>query len=97
MAHVALDRLLGEVQTVADLAVDEAFGDELEDFDLARGREVLRLRAAGPGRELDQVYNRVPASCDRLEAARVLAVTGQDLLTLSCVHVGYIGRVRSAL
>ena len=34
---------------------------------------------------------------DMLEAARVLAITGQDLLTLSCVHVVAIGALRGLL
>ena len=52
---MALDRLLGEEEPVADLAIHETFRDELEDFDLARRRHVLALGRCRPGRELDQV------------------------------------------
>ena len=49
VADVALDRLLGEVEAVADLAVHESFRDELEDLDLARSRKVLGSGPAGRG------------------------------------------------
>jgi hypothetical protein len=88
---MALDRLLREVQAVANLAVHETFGHELQNFDLTRRREMLRFGAGLPGRELRQVRSRVTASCDRLETTGVLAIPGQDLLALSCVHVVAIG------
>jgi len=90
---VALDRFLGQEQTVADLAVREALRDELEDFDLPRGREVLRLLPSGTAGKLDHVRRRIAARRDRLEAAGVLAIPGQDFLTLSCVHEVAIGRI----
>ena len=97
MADVALDGLLREVETIADLTVRESFGDELQNLDLARGREMLRLRPGRAGGKVRRVGGRVTASRDRLEAARVLAITGQDLLTLSCVHVVAIGALRGLL
>ena len=91
VADVALDRLLREVETVADLAVRKPFRDELKDLDLARGRKVLGLGARRARGEIDQVDDRGAARGYRLEAARVLAIPGQDLLALSCVHVAAIG------
>jgi hypothetical protein len=93
VSDVALDRFLREEQTVADLAVCEALRDELKDFDLASGREVLRLLPSGAGGKLDHVRRRIAARRDRLEAAGVLAIPGQDFLTLSCVHEVAIGRL----
>jgi hypothetical protein len=97
MADMALDRLLRQVEAVADLAVDEALRHELEDFDLARRRQVLAFGRGGARRELDQARHRIPASCDRLETTGVLAIPGQNFFTLSCVHVSGIGAVKRAL
>ena len=44
--HVRLDRLLGEEEPLADLAVHETFGDELEHLDLARRRLLLEPRGS---------------------------------------------------
>ena len=43
MAHVRLDRLLGEEQPLADLPVDETVGDELENLQLTGRRLLLEL------------------------------------------------------
>ena len=43
MANMRLDRLLGEEQALADLAVHEAVGDQLEHLDLTRRRLLLEL------------------------------------------------------
>ena len=43
MAHVRLDRLLGEEEVLADLSVHEAVGDELEHLDLTRRGLLLEL------------------------------------------------------
>ena len=43
MPDVTLDRLFGEKQQLADVAVDEALRDQLQDFDLADGRLLLQL------------------------------------------------------
>jgi hypothetical protein len=91
MADVALDRLLRQVEAISDLAIDESLRDELKNLDLAGSRRVLPFRHRGPGGELDQLRDRRPASRDRLESARVLAVAGQDLFTLRCVHMPDIG------
>ena len=43
VAYVRLDRLLREEEADADLAVDEAVGDQLQHLDLTRGRLLLEL------------------------------------------------------
>ncbi len=97
MADVALDRLLRQVETIANLAVDEALRDELEDFDLARRRQVLAFWGGRTRRELDQTRHRITSSRDRLDTTGVLAIPGQNFFTLSCVHVGGIDARRRAL
>ena len=47
MADMALDRLLRQVEAVADLPVDETLRDELENLDLARRRQMLDFRRSG--------------------------------------------------
>ena len=47
VADVGLDRLLGQVEALADLAVDETVGDELEDLDLPSGRLLLEFAQNG--------------------------------------------------
>ena len=91
MADMALDRLLREEEPFADLAIHETLRDELKNLDLAGGRRVLWFRHRRTRGEVDQLRDRRPASRDRLETARVLAIAGQDLLTLRCVHVPDIG------
>jgi len=88
---VTLDGLLRQEETIADLAVRKALRDELEDLDLTRRGKMLRLRPGGAGGKLDRVRRGVAARRDRLEAAGVLAIPGQDFFTLSCVHVAAIG------
>jgi hypothetical protein len=80
-----LDRLLREEKTVSDLAVHEAVGDELKHFDLAGRRLLLELLERT--RERDHIGTAIAASlCNRVEAAAVVHVSGQDLLTLGSVH-----------
>jgi len=95
--HVALDRLLRKEQAVADLAIHKTFGDELQDLDLAGGRKMLRFGPGRAGRELDQLGDGIAARRDCLEAAGVLAITGQNFLTLSCVHASGIGVAKGLL
>ncbi len=91
MANMALHRLLGEEQPVADLAVHESLGDELKHLDLTRRGRMFRLWCDAR-RELDELRNRRPSGRYRLKSTGMRPVTGQDLLTLCCVHVGFIGR-----
>lgn len=90
MADVRLHRLLGEKQTVTDLAIHEAVRDQLKDFDLPIGRLLLEL-AQRPG-ERDHFARSVAAPCsDLVEATGVPDVPAQDLFTLCCVHGPCIG------
>ena len=85
-------RLFGQEKALTDLAVDETVRDELEHLDLAGGRILADL-----ARDLRRERNdgSVPASAatrrGRLESAAVVAITVQDLLTLSGVHALGIG------
>jgi hypothetical protein len=96
MADVGLHGLLGEIEPLADLPVDESVGDELEHLELAPRRLLLEfLERAGEGNHLGAV---VPALLrNRLEAARMVAVTVQDLVALGSVHDWAIGRTASPL
>jgi hypothetical protein len=85
VAHVGLNRLLGEEEPVPDLAVHEAVGDQLEDLDLTRRRLLLQLlKRAGERNDLGPA--RAAAFRHRVEAATVVHVSGQDLLALGSVH-----------
>jgi hypothetical protein len=92
MADVRLDRLFGQEESLTDLAVHETVGDELEHFDLTR-RRILSDLAARRWRERNDraTTARAAPSRGRLESAAVIAVTVQDLPTLSSVHVSDIG------
>ena len=95
---MGLDRLFGEEQALSDLTVDEPVGDELENLDLTSGRVLTEL-ASRRGRERDDcaVAAGAPARGSRLEAATVVAVAIQDLLTLGGVHGSRIGGPRVPL
>jgi hypothetical protein len=85
VTDVRLDRLLAEEQPLTDLAVHEAVRDQLQHFDLAGGRLLLELlERRGEGNDLGTAVR--PAGRDGLEAPRMVHITAQDLLTLSCVH-----------
>ena len=85
MPDVRLDRLLGEEQPDADLAVHEAVGDQLEDLDLTRSRLLLELLQGAAERN---DLGALPAAALRLcvETATVVHVSGQDLFALCSVH-----------
>lgn len=77
---------------MADLAIDEAVRDELEDFDLARRRLLLELPEGALERDDLGLALAVRPPCGHLvEAARVADVTAQDLLPLGGVHGALIG------
>ena len=82
---MGLDGLLGEEKPHADLAVDEAVGDQLEHLDLTRRRLLLQLlERAG---ERDDLAAFVTAALrNRVEAAAVVHVSRQDLFALCSVH-----------
>lgn len=97
MADVALDCLFGQVEPVANLAVDQPFGDELENLDLSRGRCVLRLGRGGSDREVEQVGGWRAARRDSLEALSVLAVAHKNFVSLCGVHEAGIGVASTVL
>ena len=76
---------------MADLAVNEALRDQLEDFDLPGCRLLLELLERGcEGNDLAGAARRPPLG-DGFEAPRVVHVPGQDLFTLGSVHEPGIG------
>ena len=81
---------------MADLPIDESVGDELKHLELAGGWFLFQLlEGAGKGNHLCSV---VPALlCNRLETARMVAVTVEDLVALSSVHDWAIGGAANAL
>src|SRR4051794_17808153 len=86
VADVRLDRLLGQEQPLADLAVHEAVGDELEHLDLPHRRLLLQLPKRALERD-DLCGCAVPSpGRDRVEAARMAGVAVEDLFALCCVH-----------
>jgi hypothetical protein len=92
MAHVRLHRLLGEEQSLADLAIDETVCHELQHLDLAGGRILTDLAGRGRREWNDcAAAGRAATRSSRLEAAAVVAVSVQDLPALSGVHDFPIG------
>lgn len=95
---VGLDGFLGEEQPFTDLPVDEPVRDELEDLDLPRSGVGADLTRGGRTEGNDRsVSPRAPTRGSRLEAAAVIAIPVQDLLTLRGVHVCGIGAVSATL
>jgi hypothetical protein len=93
VANVGLDRLLREEEALADLAVDETVGDELEHLDLAHGRLLLELARRRLERDhLGALVAPVPARGYLVEATRVVQVPAKDVLALGRIHA----QVRSA-
>jgi len=70
---------------MADLTVDETFGDQLKDFDLASGRLLLELpERSGERNDLGIALS--PLGRHLVETLRVAYVSGQDLFALCSVH-----------
>ena len=88
---MGLDRLFREEQPHADLAIDETVGDQLENLDLACGRLLLQLLERARERNNLTATVRAASLGDRIEAATVVHVSGQDLFALGCVHGRRIG------
>jgi len=98
MADVRLHGLFREEEPLADLAIDEAVRDQLEDFDLA-SCWILSDFAGRRRREGDDCPTaaRAAPSRSRFEASAVVPVTVQDLPSLSGVHEFRIGVVHVPL
>ena len=92
MPDVGLDRLFREVEALADLAVDEAVRYELKHLDLAGSRILAELPGRRGGERDDRTVptGAAPGS-GRLEAAAVVTVAVENLLSLGGVHVSRIG------
>jgi hypothetical protein len=85
VAHVRLDRLLREEEAVADLAVHQALGDQLEHLDLTRRGLLLELaKRRREGNDLRVAVR--PLGGHLVETTRVAHITGQDFLALGSVH-----------
>jgi hypothetical protein len=85
VSHVALHRLFREEEAVADLTVDEAFRNELEDFDLPGGRLLLELPEGSGERDYLGVAL-APSGGHCVKPTRVIDITGQDLFALCSIH-----------
>jgi hypothetical protein len=92
MPDVGLDGLLRQEEPLPDLAVDESVRDELKNLDLA-GSRILADLPVRRGRERDDrtAPARAAPSGGRLEAAAVVSISVEDLLTLGRVHESGIG------
>lgn len=80
---------------MSDLPVDEAIGDQLEHFELSGCRLLLELLERTG--ERNHLGARAPLRRNRLEAARMVAIAVQDLITLCSVHDPAIGRIAKPL
>jgi hypothetical protein len=93
---MGLDGLFAQEEPLADLAVDQALGDQLQNLDLA-GRRLL-LELAHRRRERDDLSARGPttgSSC--IEPTRVVDVPAQDSFPLGSVHEQVIVAPRGPL
>ena len=70
---------------MADLAVDQALRDQLENFDLTRRRLLLEL-PEGSGERNHLGVALASLRSHLVEATRVVHVPGQDLFALCSVH-----------
>jgi hypothetical protein len=96
VADVRLHRLLAQEETDSDLAIHEAIGDQLQNFDLPHRWLLLQL-AEGAGKGDDFGVTVLTLGSDRIEAALVIHVSAQDFLALGGVHMGPIGRMAKPL
>src|SRR5262245_49173293 len=88
MSHMRLDGLLREEEALTDLAIHEAFRDQLKDFDLTVGRLLLQLpHGCGELDDLGSLAGALAPSSDLVEGSRMLEVSVQDVFALSSVHL----------
>src|SRR5690348_2482084 len=97
VADVRLHRLLREEEPLADLAVHEAVGDQLEHLDLPHRRLLLELAERALERNHLGGAAAAPPRRDRFEAARVGGVAVEDLLAFCGVHGPNIGAATTPL
>ena len=91
VSDVRLHRFLRQEQLLADLAVHEPVGNELQDFDLAPRRLLLELAQRVLKRNHVGPASTATPRRNFLEAARMRQVTAEDLLALSGIHAPSIG------
>src|SRR5690348_5722230 len=91
VAHVRFHRFLREEELLADLAVDEPVGDELQDLDLAPSGLLLELAKRALQRDHVGAAGTAPSRRNLLEPTRVRQITAEDLLALRSVHAPSIG------
>ena len=97
VSYVGLHSLFRQEEAVADLPIDEALRNQLEDFDLTGGRLLLELlEGSREGNDLASTTRRTPLR-NRLEAPRMVHVTTEDLFALSSVHESPIGALWKTL
>jgi hypothetical protein len=94
VAHVGFHRLLREEEAGADLSVDEALRDQLEDFELTRGRLLLELLERRAKRDDFTAARRGPPLSVGLETPGMVHVATEDRVTLTSVHASNIGFLR---
>ena len=75
---------------MADLPIHETLRDDLEDFEPAIRRVLLKLLERASERDDLGAAGRAPCR-DRFEASRMPEVAGQDFFALSGVHGPSIG------
>jgi hypothetical protein len=91
VSHVGFHRLFREEEAMADLPIDEALRNQVEDLDLTGCRLLFELlERRGEGDDLAGAA-RGPPLGDGLEAPRMVHVSRQDLFTLGSVHEPGIG------
>jgi hypothetical protein len=96
VAYVRLDRLFTQEEALPDLAVHKAVRDQLQNLNLAIGGFLFELVDWRLERD-DGAHATRSARSGRLEAALVIHVPAQDLVTLCSVHEGMIGLVGTGL
>jgi len=95
--YVRFHGFLRQEQPLADLAIHETVGDELQDFDLPARRLLLQLAKRALERDHIRTAGTTTPRRDFLEAARVRQVTAEDLLALSSIHAPSIGAAAEPL
>src|SRR5262245_260415 len=87
VANVRLDGLLREEEPLADLAVDQALGDQLQNLDLAHGGLLLQLTQGLRQRDdLGALAGALTPGRDLVELTGAGEITVQDVLALCSVH-----------
>ncbi len=84
-------RLLRQEQLLADLAVHEPVGDELQNLDLTYRRLLLELAKRALKRDHVGTAGTAPPRRNLFETARMRQITAENLLALRSIHAPSIG------